>query len=108
MLCCHAACAALVLHCRSTRLPPCSPPTNFHPPTHPSCQFVFLDKEGKPLAAAVGKLPREVLAGNTAALAEGRPLPFARVQAEGASALQRPDGAMAGPQRQAGPLDHGP
>ncbi|EFN54320.1 hypothetical protein CHLNCDRAFT_13220, partial [Chlorella variabilis] len=41
-------------------------------------EFVFLDGSGKPVAAAVGKLPREVLAGNTRALAEGAPLPYAR------------------------------
>ena len=74
---------------------------------------MFLDAGGKPLAAAVGKLPREVLLGNTRALAEGAPLPYARTQAGGASSLQRPvgggggsgGGAMAGP-RQAGPRDH--
>jgi hypothetical protein len=68
-------------------------------------QFVFLDASGKPLAAAVGKLPREVLTANSRALAEGQPLPYARVQADGASSLQRPEGAMTGP-RQSGPLDH--
>ncbi|PSC71442.1 thioredoxin chloroplastic [Micractinium conductrix] len=68
-------------------------------------EYVFLDANGKPVAAAVGKLPREVLVGNTAALAEGKPLPYARIQAAGASGLQRPEGAMAGP-RQANPLDH--
>ncbi|KAI3435935.1 hypothetical protein D9Q98_001993 [Chlorella vulgaris] len=68
-------------------------------------EFVFLDASGKPLAAAVGKLPREVLTANSRALAEGQPLPYARVQADGASSLQRPEGAMAGP-RQSGPLDH--
>ena len=73
--------------------------------TPPTPQFVFLDASGKPLAAAVGKLPREVLEGNTKALAQGQPLPYARVQAAGASGLQRPEAAMAGP-RQAGPLDH--
>ena len=73
------------------------------PDPHP--QYVFLDANGKPVAAAVGKLPREVLVGNTAALAEGKPLPYARIQAAGASGLQRPEGAMAGP-RQANPLDH--
>lgn len=57
------------------------------------------------MAAAVGKLPREVLVGNTKALAEGQPLPYARIQAAGASGLQRPDSAMAGP-RQVAPLDH--
>lgn len=66
---------------------------------------MFLDASGKPVAAAVGKLPKEVLVGNTRALAAGEPLPYARIQASGASTLQRPDGAMAGP-RQAGPLDH--
>jgi hypothetical protein len=66
---------------------------------------VFLDASGKPVAAAVGRLPREVLLGNTQALAEGRELPYARIQAAGASSLQRSGGAMAGP-RQAGPLDH--
>ena len=72
----------------------------------PACpQFVFLDASGKPVAAAVGKLPREVLAGNTKALAEGQPLPYARIQAAGASSLQRPEGAMAGP-KQSAPLDH--
>lgn len=78
-----------------------------HPPTPPpsSPQFVFLDASGKPVAAAVGKLPKEVLVGNTRALAAGEPLPYARIQASGASTLQRPDGAMAGP-RQSGPLDH--
>lgn len=68
-------------------------------------QFVFLDASGRPVAAAVGKLPREVLAGNIKALSEGQPLPYARIQAAGASGLQRPDGAMAGP-RQVAPLDH--
>lgn len=68
-------------------------------------EFIFLDSSGKPVAAAVGKLPREVLVGNTKALAEGQPLPYARIQAAGASSLQRPEGAMAGP-RQLAPLDH--
>lgn len=75
-------------------------------PPPSSTQFVFLDGSGKPVAAAVGKLPREVLAGNTRALAEGAPLPYARIQAAGASSLQRPEGAMAGPRAMAGPLDH--
>lgn len=58
------------------------------------------------MAAAVGKLPREVLDGNAAALAAGKPPPFARIQAAGASSLQRPEGAMAGPRSTTGPLDH--
>jgi thiol-disulfide isomerase/thioredoxin len=55
--------------------------------------FVFLDSNGKPQAAAVGKLPKEVLEGDFAALAEGKPLPYARV-AGSTSPLQRPDGSM--------------
>ncbi|KAH7619239.1 hypothetical protein Ndes2526B_g06196 [Nannochloris sp. 'desiccata'] len=56
--------------------------------------FVFLDSNGKPQAAAVGKLPKEVLEGDFAALAEGKPLPYARMSGA-ASPLQRPDAAMA-------------
>lgn len=41
--------------------------------------FVFLDKSGEAQAAAIGRLPKDVLEGDTAALAEGQPLPFARV-----------------------------
>lgn len=79
--------------------------TSCPPPPTLRLQFIFLDASGKPVAAAVGRLPREVLAGNTKALAEGQPLPYARIQAAGASGLQRSDGAMAGP-RQVAPLDH--
>jgi len=66
--------------------------------------FVFIDAAGTPQAAAVGRLPRQVLEGNVAALAEGRQLPFARVRGE-TSSLSPPQGAMAGP-RQANPRDH--
>lgn len=38
--------------------------------------FVFMDRAGQPLSAAVGRLPRQVLEGNVAALAEGKQLPF--------------------------------
>ncbi len=67
---------------------------------------MFLDGSGEPVAAAVGKLPKEVLVGNTKALAEGSPLPYARIKAAGASSLQRPEGAMADPRAMAGPRDH--
>lgn len=56
-------------------------------------------------AAAVGKLPAEVLQGDLQALAEGKPLPFARVRGQ-ASPMQRPETTMMGPSKQAGPLDH--
>ncbi len=67
--------------------------------------FVFLDGQGRPQAAAVGKLPPEVLKGDLEALAEGTPLPYARVRGA-ASPMQRPDVLMAGPSRPANPLDH--
>eukprot|EP00197_Chlamydomonas_leiostraca_P004847 CAMPEP_0202869286 /NCGR_PEP_ID=MMETSP1391-20130828/12357_1 /ASSEMBLY_ACC=CAM_ASM_000867 /TAXON_ID=1034604 /ORGANISM="Chlamydomonas leiostraca, Strain SAG 11-49" /LENGTH=242 /DNA_ID=CAMNT_0049549593 /DNA_START=31 /DNA_END=759 /DNA_ORIENTATION=+ len=65
--------------------------------------FVFIDKEGKPLAAAVGRLPRSVLEGNVAALADGKPLPFAGARGP-TSSMTPPDGAAA--TRQAAPRDH--
>jgi len=65
--------------------------------------FVFLGPDGAPQAAAVGKLPREVIEGDFAALAAGRPLPYARVSGS-VSPLQRPGGAEE--QRQAMPRDH--
>jgi len=94
------------LHQHTKRMPS-RPPTRFPLPPRPHLppQFVFLDASGKPVAAAVGKLPKEVLVGNVRALASGDPLPYARIQAAGASGLQRPDGAMAGPP-QVGPPDY--
>eukprot|EP00955_Chlamydomonas_euryale_P060968 357873-Chlamydomonas_euryale.AAC.1 len=66
--------------------------------------FVFMDGSNKPLAAAVGKLPEQVLQGNVAALAEGRPrLPFAAVRGEVSA---REDPAAAGGPKQAMPRDH--
>lgn len=62
--------------------------------------FVFLDKDRQPLAAAVGRLPKEVLQGNVSALAAGQQqLPYAAVRRE-ASAMTPPQqnaGKMAGP-----------
>lgn len=45
-------------------------------------EFVFLDSSGKPMAAAVGRVPKDVLDANIEALAERRDLPFARIQRE--------------------------
>lgn len=64
--------------------------------------FVFLDGAGKPLTAAVGRLPREVLEGNVAALAQEKPLPYTG-EAREASGMTRPGDA---PPKQAGPRDH--
>jgi len=55
--------------------------------------FVFLDRAGQPLAAAVGRVPSSVLEANVAAMAEGGgagaiELPYLAARAE-ASALQR-------------------
>ena len=55
--------------------------------------FVFLGPDGTPQAAAVGKLPKEVLEGDFAALAERRELPYARMKGA-TSPLQRPDGPV--------------
>lgn len=66
--------------------------------------FVFVDGQGNAQAAAVGRLPREVLETGAEALANGRRVPFARVLNE-TSPLNRPDG-MAGPGKQSLPRDH--
>ena len=67
--------------------------------------FVFLDSDGKPQAAAVGKLPKEVLEGDFAALAEGKPLPYARISGA-TSPLQKPDASMMSSPSTAMPRDH--
>lgn len=64
--------------------------------------FVFLDESGEPQAAAVGKLPREVLQGNVDALAKGQQLPYAKV-AGATSPLQR---SGDGVRKQTQPRDH--
>lgn len=63
--------------------------------------FVFLDGQGKPQAAAVGKLPKEVIEGDFQALAEGRALPYARVRGA-TSPLTKGEQQ----QRQSMPRDH--
>ena len=42
-------------------------------------EFVFLDDKGQPQAAAVGKIPKEVISADIKALADRTKLPFARV-----------------------------
>lgn len=65
--------------------------------------FVFLDQSGKPLTAAVGKLPKEVLQGNVAALAGSEPLPFTGSQGRTSSLADAP---APGGVKQANPRDH--
>ncbi|KAK9908026.1 hypothetical protein WJX75_001759 [Coccomyxa subellipsoidea] len=64
--------------------------------------FVFLDKEGSPEAAAVGRLPREVLEGDVRALAASEPLPF-RNNKGPTSGLARPVGSTTA---RTNPRDH--
>jgi thiol-disulfide isomerase/thioredoxin len=67
-------------------------------------QYVFLDGNGKVQASAAGKVPRQVLEQNMAALADRQPLPWARVR-EGVTAL---DAGTAQAQRSAAaPRAHG-
>lgn len=66
--------------------------------------FVFLDENGQPQAAAVGRVPQEILEGDVKALAEKRPLPYAQIT-RAASSIERPT-AMAGPKAQTSPRDH--
>jgi hypothetical protein len=76
--------------------------------------FVFLDKSGKAQAAAIGRLPRDVLEGDTAALAEGQPLPFASVTGamsslrneSGQDADDNNDNNASSSLKQASPRDH--
>ncbi|KIZ07440.1 thioredoxin-like protein [Monoraphidium neglectum] len=67
--------------------------------------FVFLGPDGEPLAAAVGKVPTQVLSANVDALAEGRELPYARMRGA-TSSLPAPDASFGGAQKLANPRDH--
>jgi thiol-disulfide isomerase/thioredoxin len=58
--------------------------------------FVFLDGNGKAQAAAVGRLPKDVLLGDVDALSRGSPLPYARTSGT-MSALREQTGAMTNP-----------
>ncbi|KAF5832187.1 thioredoxin domain protein, partial [Dunaliella salina] len=66
--------------------------------------FIFLDGDGEPLAAAVGRLPRQVLEGNVAALSQGqKQLPYASARGQ-TSSMTPPDGRAA--KAVSGPRDH--
>eukprot|EP00198_Chlamydomonas_reinhardtii_P002260 XP_001691596.1 thioredoxin-like protein [Chlamydomonas reinhardtii] len=67
--------------------------------------FVFFDKTGEPQAAAVGRVPKQVVEDNLQALLQDAPLPYSGAQGR-ASAAAAPD-VMAGPSRSAAmPRDH--
>mmetsp|Transcript_38079 Transcript_38079/g.73004 ORF Transcript_38079/g.73004 Transcript_38079/m.73004 type:complete len:263 (-) Transcript_38079:390-1178(-) len=59
--------------------------------------FVFLDNSGSELATVIGRLPVEVLDGNTAALIESKPLPFTKSRGETSSMNGTPSSSMKGP-----------
>ena len=69
-------------------------------------EFVFLDASGKPMAAAVGRVPKDVLDANIEALAERRDLPFARIQREANDPTQGGPGSPSGSAKQTSPRDH--
>jgi hypothetical protein len=52
--------------------------------------FVFLDKDGRKQGTVIGRLPKEVLARNAAALLAGQPLPFQKY-AGASSGVVAPD-----------------
>jgi thiol-disulfide isomerase/thioredoxin len=66
-------------------------------------EFVFLDANGKPQAAAVGNVPKEVLDADVRALADRRMLPYARVR-EASNAIEK--SAMDSSSSQTMPRDH--
>jgi len=57
--------------------------------------FVYLDRTGTAIAAAIGEQPRPILAANLAALAAAEPLPYTSPNGR-ASALPEPGSAPAG------------
>lgn len=68
--------------------------------------FVFMDGKGEPLAAAVGRLPKEVLQGNVSALAAGQQqLPYAAVRGQ-TSSLAPQNSMVASSKPAAAPRDH--
>lgn len=64
--------------------------------------FVFLDGHGKAQAAAVGRVPQQILEDNARALAAGGKMPFART----AGATSTPDNAAGTALKQVMPRDH--
>lgn len=67
-------------------------------------EFVFLDSEGNPQAATVGRVPKDVLQANVDALAERKMLPFARIQGETSDVVQSQQNSVR--QQQTMPRDH--
>ena len=67
-------------------------------------EFVFLDAQGNPQAATVGRVPKDVLQANVDALAEHRMLPFARITGETSDVVQGQQNAVR--QQQTMPRDH--
>jgi thiol-disulfide isomerase/thioredoxin len=64
--------------------------------------FVFLGKEGKTTAQAIGEVPRSVMEANLVALAAGEPIPYAQTTGQ-TSALASP----AVPKGSSDPRSHG-
>ena len=67
-------------------------------------EFVFLDASGKPVAAAVGRVPKDVLDANIEALAARQDLPFARIQREANDPMQ--GSGLTGSAKTTNPRDH--
>jgi thiol:disulfide interchange protein len=67
-------------------------------------EFVFLDSQGNPQAATVGRVPKDVLQANVDALAERKMLPFARIQGETSDVVQGQQNTVR--QQQTMPRDH--
>lgn len=66
-------------------------------------EFVFLDSQGNPKAATVGRVPTDVLQANVDALAEHKNLPFAQIQGETSDVVE---GSRNTAQQQTMPRDH--
>ncbi|DBB10191.1 hypothetical protein WJX82_001148 [Trebouxia sp. C0006] len=64
--------------------------------------FVFLDRHGKQQAAAVGRVPRQMLEDNVRALAAGAKMPFAHAN----GTTSTPDNAAGTALKQVMPRDH--
>ena len=67
-------------------------------------EFVFLDASGQPQAAAVGRVPKEVLVADVDALAERKTLPYARIKGETSDVVSSNNGLVSG--KTTMPRDH--
>ena len=67
-------------------------------------EFVFLDALGEPQAAAVGRVPKEVLVADVDALAERKTLPYARIKGETSDVVSSNNGLVSG--KTTMPRDH--